>query len=620
MIKKKYLPYLISFLFLFVFLIFHNPDKNYLAKKSADDAWNNFSQVLVEIIGTGDYINYNNELSDTEIFNIYGQRISYFVERTNKSNAPKMRRTFVLKTNFKTSKNSNTIEFLIFDEASKQVLESKIVKIQNTNFFSLIPPLLALFLCFFYKKLGLSLIFTIFLTSIVHRKSLFFGISDIFIKYLPAALNNNNFFLSKLIVFLLLINICIYLISKYGGFKALKKIKKTKFFLIPILAVHPYFFSSFGTWILYSSSKYKIFLSQILSLTLSYFFIFNPFNLNLFSNFDYLSKSSKISNIFFELSKYKYFSFSLLCLLIILYHFNKKRFSYSSSKLFSYNRLLKPKLSLLLIPIFSFVFSFYFFSLFIGMLGLEYNGNLIALVLRLKDLSSNFLDLKNYYTNFQKTDIATALLLSALFMLLSVFITLYVKKLFFIKQIVKDTLRPIKLSLRYLFYLLLSSVFILAMDQVGSIHYVISLFNAKIDPLFFPLICFFISLISTFFYGNSLYVILYLPAILAPISENILGINNGLTVISFIIEGAIAGELLCPYSPSSIIISSIYQNNPIDNITRQIKPLILVILFSSLTGFLLINTKLPFWVYYLALSSLLFIFFLNFRNKNDWHV
>lgn len=616
MFRKKNLTYILLFLLIGLFFIFHSPDQNYLAKKSADDAWNSFLSTLNEIVGKGDYINYSFELNDEEVFNIYGQRISYFVGSTNKINAPKMRRTYVLKTDFKTLKLNNSIEFIVFDEASKQVLESKFVKIQNINFSSLLPPILALILCFLYKRLGFSLLISIFISSVVHRKSLFFGISDVFIKYLPESLCNNNFFLSKILVFFILIYISIYLVSKYGGFKALRNMKKYKLLFFPILTLHPYFFASFGTWLFYSVSKYKIFFVQAIALTSSYFFIFNPFSLNLFSNFDSIIKNNNFFEIFIELSKFKYFSFSLLASLFILYYLNKKKFSFLSSKFFTYSKFVKQNPLILYVPFFCFLFAFYFFSLFIGMIGVEYNGNLIAMLFKLGDLFLNFTSIKNYYLNFQKSDISTALLFSACFVLISIFIVLYFKKLLSFKIIIQDVLIPTKLSFKYLFYLVLSSVFILLMDQAGTSHYIISLFNTKIDPIFFPLICFFISLLNTISFGNSLYVIFCLPAILTPISEQ-LGLNNSISIISIIIEGAIAGELLCPYSPSSIIVSSIYQNNPVLNIIKQFKPLSLAIIFSSITGFLLINTNIPFWTYYFVVVALCLIFFLNNRNKND---
>ena len=47
-----------------------------------------------------------------------------------------MRRTFFLKTVFQKNYTSTNIEFMVLDEASKQLLESKNIKIKTINIYN----------------------------------------------------------------------------------------------------------------------------------------------------------------------------------------------------------------------------------------------------------------------------------------------------------------------------------------------------------------------------------------------------------------------------------------------------------------------------------------------------
>ena len=53
-----------------------------------------------------------------------------------------------------------------------------------------------------------------------------------------------------------------------------------------------------------------------------------------------------------------------------------------------------------------------------------------------------------------------------------------------------------------------------------------------------------------------------------------------------ILEGALIGELLCPYSPSSIISSALFGVNPSSHVLKQIKYVVLATSIAAILGFL----------------------------------
>jgi len=611
---KKYYFLFTSILLIGSLIYYHNEDHSYIAKKNADEAWNNFLPTLKEIVSKGDYLNYKFKNTNNETWNIYNQRISYFVEILNKENAPKMRRNYLLDTNYRDFKSRSSIEFYVYDESTNQLLESKIISSKSINILSLIPPLLVLILFFLNNGLSLSLLAGIFVSSSLLSKSLINGVWFIFTKHVPNAFIANNYYLIKVLIFLFLTHFLIYLVSYTGGFKGLQNFKKTKlkYFYYLIFASHPYFFSSFGLWFLNGIKKHKSNYFHILLIVLSFIFILSPYNLNFISN----SFNSFKNFDFINLLIYKLFSFNLIIILIYFYKKNTSNFT-SYSDFYSDKTMIKKSFFIINVSIFSFFTFYYISTLFLGIINTDYNSNFKSLFFSTKDIFFKFFSFQNYYNYFKSTDIYLALILT---ITVSIFISVYFmfqKKLIYLDELLNKIKATLKLNYKYSLYLILSYIFIIILEDLGTSHYIISLFNNKIDTLLLAPISFLIAVLIGIIFGNSIFVLGFLPGILIPIASQMSDKVSIIIIYTIIVEGAIAGELLCPYSPTSIISSSIYQINPLNHIKNQFKIIGIAIIISISIGFLLINTKIHILFFYFLITVSTILFFFKKSNKSN---
>ena len=131
---------------------------------------------------------------------------------------------------------------------------------------------------------------------------------------------------------------------------------------------------------------------------------------------------------------------------------------------------------------------------------------------------------------------------------------------------------------------------------MGSAYYIISLLKVLMGTPFFPFVFFIISTVITFMSGNGLIS----AAVIIPI------LGGDASAIAAIIEGSIAGELLSPYSPTAIMVCSIFKINTVKH-SASIFPYVgTAVLASALLGFMLSGLDLPVWILYLVI----FLFFL----------
>ena len=151
--------------------------------------------------------------------------------------------------------------------------------------------------------------------------------------------------------------------------------------------------------------------------------------------------------------------------------------------------------------------------------------------------------------------------------------------------------------------MILSLALVKVLSDLGTIYYIISLFKIKIGSSIFPLAAFIMSVLTTLLMGNSFITFIFLIPLLLPIAGQI-GSNAGLMMtIAGILEGGIAGEMLSPFSPTSIIISSSYRISPVKHIIAQLPYVLLGLVSAAILGFLMAGTDISLWLSYCAILT-----------------
>lgn len=575
-----------------LFLLFYAGDKEYLQEKSADKIWIELRGTIDQIVAKGDFVTYKN-LEPTEIkWQKYSNRFEEYVAQLNKKNEPSVRNRYVFSTFFREIDTRIIIKFTISEESTKQIIEEKELITDPIKYTSIIPAVLALFLCFVTASPIISVSCSLLLGSVLYNGgSIIMGTKELFYKYLPYSLYGNNL---NVVVFLIAMIMFLRILAGAGGFKGLVGLKGPwKYILLPFLYFHPYSGVTAAAWARQSFDSANVkplrssFIAHILTMLISALFIYNYKGIGL--------------TLFAGSLQFKFFSIALLAMLIFFFVFNKTTANMElvstgeEEPLFRNKDLVKIKPGLSIVFLSLFLLSFAVLFLLIGAIRVDVDSD-----------SFRIAHLKNYliYSN-----VSSALALSSLISLLAIILYSLRSKLLNIKDIHRYFTGTSKSVIYYVVLLLVSFSFGKLLSDMGSAYYIISLFKVKIGTPFFPFVCFIISTVTTFMSGNGLISSATIIPILLPIAGQIGGDANA---VAAIIEGCIAGELLSPYSPTAIMVSSIFKINTVKHSSSMFPYIGTAVIASALLGFMLSGTNLPVWVAYIAI--LLFFFLVMFKK------
>jgi Na+/H+ antiporter NhaC len=595
--KKKRTIFLSITALVALFLLFYAGDKEYLQEKSADKIWFEFNYTLDQIVGKGDLVTYKgieNNTVNTK-WSKYSNRFSEQVLQLNRRNEPSVRNHYLLTTSFNEVEGRVMIKFTISEENTGQLVEEKEIITDPIKYTSVIPAVLALFLCFATARPIISLAVSLFLGSILYNGgSVIMGTKEVFFRYLPYGFVGNNL---NMILFLLIISVFLKLLSEAGGFKSLSMSRgPLKYIIFPLLYFHPYAGVTAGSWMKHSFEQIKdrplrsSFVSHVLAMVISSLLIYNYSGIGL--------------SLFANSLQFRFFSAAALIMLAFFFLFNRTTKSMDSITrdesvpLFQSKDLIKIKPYMSVVFLSMFVVLFILISLFIGMLRLDISPSLF-----------NLSHIKHYLA---ATNISSALVLSSLLTCLALIFYTLRTRLLNIKDISSSTLSSLTGISYFMFLLLLSFSFSKVLSDMGSAYYIISLFKVKIGTPFFPFVCFIISTATAFMSGNSLIMSALIVPILLPIAGQIGGDISTANAIAAILEGCIAGELLSPYSPTAIMVSSVFKINPVKHASSMFPYIGLVIVASSFIGFMLSGTNFPIWLSYIAIG--LFILLTMFKK------
>ncbi len=575
-----------------LFLLFYAGDKEYLQEKSADKIWFEFNYTLNEIVRKGDHISYqgtNNEPKNAK-WEKYSNRFNEHITQLNRKNEPHVRGRYVLASSFTEVSGRIMIKFTISEETTGQFIEEKDIITDDIKYTSVIPAVLALFLCFATASPVLSLAASLLFGSILYNGgAVFMGTKELFFKYLTHGFVGNNL---NILFFLVIISIFLKLLSEAGGLKSLHMSKGfMKYLIYPFLYFHPYSGVTTGSWVQHSFEKTKdrplrsSFVSHTITMIAASLLIYNYSSISI--------------DLFIGSLQFKFFSAAAVIMLIFFFLFRKTTKNMNnivkdeSINLFQSKPLvkIKPYMSLAFLSLFFVLFVF--LSLLIGMLRLDISPYMF-----------NPLHTRYYLT---ATNISSALALSAFFTCISFAIYTIRTRLLNIGDIFSSSVSSIKSISYFLLLLLLSLAFSKLLSDMGSAYYIISLFKVKIGTPFFPFVCFIISITTTFMSGNSFTTSALIIPILLPIAGQIGGDVSTANAMAAILEGCIAGELLCPYSPTAIMVSSMFKLNPVRHAGSAFPYIGLIIVASSFIGFMLSGTNFPTWASYIAIAVFLLL-------------
>ena len=590
--KKKRTIFLSIIALVALFLLFYAGDKDYLQEKSADKIWFEFNYTLDQIVGKGDLITYKgieNNSANAKWLK-YSNRFNEQVLQLNKKNEPHVRNRYLLAASFSEIEGRVMIKFSISEESTGQLVEEKEVITDPIKYTSVIPAVLALFLCFATARPIMSLAVSLLLGSTLYNGgSVIMGTKEVFFKYLPYGLVGNNL---NMILFLIIISIFLKLLSEAGGFKSLHMSKgPLKYLIFPLLYFHPYSGVTAGSWVQHSFEHIKdrplrsSFISHVLAMVISSLLIYNYSGVGL--------------SLFASSLQFRFFSAAAIAMLVFFFLFNKTTRDMNSIireenvPLFQSKELIKihPYMSVAFLS--SFVALFILLSLLIGMMHLDISPS-----------TFNPSHIKHYLA---ATNISSALLLSSMFTCLALILYTLKTRLLNIKDISASSLSSLTGISYFMLLLLLSFSFSRVLSDMGSAYYIISLFKVKIGTPFFPFVCFIISTATAFMCGNSLITSALIIPILLPIAGQIGGDASTANAIAAILEGCIAGELLSPYSPTAIMVSSVFKINPVKHASSMFPYIGLVIVASSFIGFMLSGTNFPIWLSYIAIVLFLLL-------------
>lgn len=573
-----------------LFLLFYAGDKEYLQEKSADKIWVELNWTIDQIVRKGDFVTYKNIEPVEAKWQKYSNRFNEYVTQLNKKNEPHVKNRFIFSTSFRKIDTRIIVKFIISEESTGQIIEEKELITDPIKYTSIIPAVLALFLCFVTASPIISVSCSLLLGSILYNGgSIIMGTKELFYRYLPYSLFGNNL---NMVVFLITIIMFLRILAGAGGFKGLVDSKgKLKYILLPFLYFHPYSGVTAAAWTRQSFDNRNIvrplrssFIAHVLTMLISTLFIYNYKNIGV--------------TLFVESLQFKFFSIASIAMLLFFFLFKKTtpRMEIVSSgeeePLFTNKDFIKIKPNLSIFFLSLFLFSFVILSLLIGAIRVDVDSD-----------SFRIAHLKNYliYSN-----VSSALALSSLISLLSIILYSLKVKILNIKDITKYIAGTSKDVTYYAVLLLLSFSFGKLLSDMGSAYYIISLFKVKIGTPFFPFVCFVISTATTFMSGNGLISSATIIPILLPIAGQIGGDLSSANAVAAIIEGCIAGELLSPYSPTAIMVCSIFKINTVKHASSMLPYIGATVIASALIGFMLSGTNLPVWVIYI----IIFLFFL----------
>ncbi len=513
---------------LLVFLALYGKDNYYLKLKSADRIWSEIYSVLNEIAKKGDHVEYENSNS------LHEERLKQHIEMFNQKNAPHVMNTYVLNTKFSELDGNNVVEFSITEKSTNQIMEQKLLQAEQIKAKSIIPGFIAFFGSLITLNPVACLLTGIWVGATINAANSFtMGLHDLIFKYIPYGFKG-----IKLAIFFYLILLCIRVMNKAGALRTIAE-EKSPLKYIPLIftAYHPYIFSSFGNWYFKAINKDRPSHNtestfQTIGLAIQPLLIFSPLM------FFYIQGNSI------------YFHFTSLALLTVSFLYilwSKKavrHILYSESdpdlkkiKMIPYAVIIA---SILPIPL---IF-----------LGFRLNN-----VLLISGLSA----------------ILPAIYYSTKHGILS------------LKDICKLAFNTLKYSLKFMVYVVLAYSLEKVLRDTGAIHFMISFFITDIQsPLFFMLL-FVSSIISSSIMGGFVASSYLLLTSFTPLIGLDLGSIDMSAVSICILEGALIGELLCPYSPSSIISSALFGVNPSSHVLKQIKYVMMATFIAAVLGFLL---------------------------------
>ncbi|MCX6112411.1 MAG: hypothetical protein NTY22_03885, partial [Proteobacteria bacterium] len=318
------------FVLFFIFLLIYNGDNEYLQEKTADKIWYEFTETVNDIVRKGDHITYDNSVLSVEgeKWKKYKDRFAYQVELLNIKNAPIMRNSYLLETRFEDFEGKYNVYFTVYEKNTGQIIETKKITSEPIKAKSTIPALLAVVFAIITFRPIISLLIAIWIGSIINNaNSPIVGLQQVIATYIPAGILGKDFSNLKIIISFLLIQASLALLSYSSCAKTIKdsNSKFLKILPIPFMAVHPYIFSTVGSWWfnLLTSKPKKLyrssFISQSLSLVLPAL-LFSPYILYILAivshqlSIMYINQSPV--ELFLNIFPFRFFSFSIIASII----------------------------------------------------------------------------------------------------------------------------------------------------------------------------------------------------------------------------------------------------------------------------------------------------------------
>jgi Na+/H+ antiporter NhaC len=617
-LKKRTKTLILLTLFAVVSSIFvYKGDSNYLKQISADQAWIDFSKDLSEIVKKGDLVIYEEEQKDSYKFQNYKKRIAYNVELLNLKNAPKIRNVYALETKFILDGNNlDSIVFKIKEKNTNYLVETKTIKIKKITPKSIIPVLLTLIFAIITLKPILSLIVGLLSSVIIHfNGDIFLGLHKILTSYIPSFFNSSSLYL---LFFIFFMHLFILILKQINTKETTNPFKKYLSFIL--LSIEPLLSLSLGNFILNKKEtnlKYKdSFINHFLSMGLFSILIFSPlliFSLLYINNeLNVLSFHISFTNLFLNLLKYRFTSFSLIMISFLFIYRNKKQ---KENTKINFRKSFK---SLFRSSIIFYFLIFYLISLITGILKIDYSENLKSIIEIINIETIDKILNKNYLISYLSSiNLNISILVSTLITLILTVIISFKKQILNIKKMKEKTKESLSKTYKLLIIFFLSYIYTCAIKDLNSHYYIISLFKFAITKELFFLIVFLISSLISIFLSSYISSIIILTPLIVPIASQINLENSIVMTIAAILEGAIIGELVSPFSNTSIVLSSVKKLNPTKHIKNQLKYVAMVFLFSLIPGFLLIGVIDYFYINYLIITLLSFIFLFSFKKQEN---
>ncbi|MEI6092597.1 MAG: Na+/H+ antiporter NhaC family protein [bacterium] len=560
----------------FILILFYDNDNEYLQEKTANKIWYEFAKKTENIINKGDHLTYEaiTNASDDVKWIKYKEQFSHQIDMLNVKNAPKMRNIYILQTKFADFDGKYNIRFSLLEKNTREQIGTWNIAGEPIRAKSLLPAIFGLVLLIFTMRPILSLFFAVWVGSTLNNaNSPIIGLQQLIANYIPAGFMGDNLSNLKILLSLIVIQITISLLWRSAYVNSTKESGSNlvKLVTVPFLSVHPYLFSSMGAWFL-NTLKFKkekrhvsSFISQSLSLILPSL-IFTPY---IISVMDIISRQLLMINIdvrgiklFLYILPFRFFSLSLIAIIIGTLIFKHKNLNLEPKNEQQDNVKTNKWLPLLIVFI-------------------------CPILLFLASLRFN--------------DINTSLLLGttgALILTIFVVIKTYILSW---KELGKLILLSIKNNIKNITLLILSFAMVNILSDLGTVYYIVSIFKLNGSNALFPLFAFLISTITTLLMGNSMVTFMFITPVLIPVGGLLGGFTGIIMAVAGILEGGLAGEMMSPFSPTSIIVSNTYKTSPIKHVLHQAPYILVGIIATSIFGFFMTTTGIPLWINYLSI-------------------